>query len=344
MKVWNKIKGFLVRFVTVNVGLKIIACIMAFVLWILFAAVEDPVTTHTYTIPLNVINLEDYEASGGFVSLKDGSSLNGIELNVTVRAPKSTISVLSTEGASQAISASVDVFDIENDILTIFYAISEDYQGKIEFNSISNVSFLEVATDARSSLVLPIRLAVEGVPAEGFLVPTEDNRRVVSAQTVTVSGPSSVLNSLDHVSATVSVESVSTTKVGSVPLVFYDKNNREVVLPNNLCQLSCRSLTATIPVYRIYHLPVELQLVGNPQEGYLYNEDARLSQSEIPVYVDSTETNAPDKLVLQQDLSVVQGVFTIERDLATLIRQNFDNLYLYGEGGTLTVSLSCTQE
>lgn len=346
MTFWQKVKKFLKDLFTKNIAIKIISIILAILLWIVFAAVEDPAVTETYSIPLKVLNLEEYESAGHYVHLEKGGDIDDIRLDVTIRAPKSVLQEISFSGPEKAIEASADVFDIENGIMTIHYSVLEDYVGKVEFNTISNTSFLNVIKEDIVSKTVNIKLELVGTPTEGYFVPATDFNRSLSTQTVTVSGPQSLMEQLDHAAVVYSMDGLKES-VNEVPmnLRYIDKAGKEMNLPASICNFSATLVSVNIPLYRVYSLNLTLETVGEPMEGWKYVEDGELSKTQVQVYALAEAANCPSSMVIVQSIYNQAGTVTWEKDLAKLVSQNYSYLHLYSqEDSSIEITITFVQE
>ena len=91
-----------------NIWLKLLALVLAFVMWILVAQINNPVRTLSFSnVRVTLVNTESLEAQGKVYQILDNTNI----ANVTVRAPESVISSISAAD----ISAVADFSEITED-------------------------------------------------------------------------------------------------------------------------------------------------------------------------------------------------------------------------------------
>ena len=93
---------------TNNLWLKLLALLLAFVLWVLVAQINNPVRTLTYNnVKVTLVGTDVLDAEGKVYQILDGTDT----AKVTVRAPESVISSLTAND----ISAVADLSNISED-------------------------------------------------------------------------------------------------------------------------------------------------------------------------------------------------------------------------------------
>ena len=94
------------KFLTNNIGLKILSVVAAFVLWMVVVNVDDPVISRTYTgIPVEVVNGDAITNEGKTFEIVDGSN----SISVIVSAKRSVIEQMSRD----FIKATADMKDLQ---------------------------------------------------------------------------------------------------------------------------------------------------------------------------------------------------------------------------------------
>ena len=115
-----KIKERLRRFFTENLSLKLGAVVLAFIFWITFITIEDPVSTDSYRIGVQVEHLQEYLDKENYIELKNGNDISKLTLSVTIRARLSVLKEIKEKDlAASVIKATVDVYDEDGGILKV---------------------------------------------------------------------------------------------------------------------------------------------------------------------------------------------------------------------------------
>ena len=73
---------------TNNLGLKILAVLIASLLWLIAININDPVGQQTYTVNVQMVNLSKLTDNNKYVEVLEGSDT----IRVTVRAARSVLS------------------------------------------------------------------------------------------------------------------------------------------------------------------------------------------------------------------------------------------------------------
>ena len=95
----KKLSGIL-RLFTNNIWLKILALILAVMIWLVVVSIDNPVKDQNFTqIPVAVLNGDVFEKAGQSFELADSSST----VTVTARAERSVLSQLSRDDFSATV-------------------------------------------------------------------------------------------------------------------------------------------------------------------------------------------------------------------------------------------------
>lgn len=163
---------------------------------------------------------------------------------------------------------------------------------------------------------VPVTVETTGELAEGYVL----GNPTVKPQTVVVEGPSSWLNSLSKVVATVDVSGITDDIDVTRPIKLLDDEG------NSVRGISTKqnSVDITIPVYRVKSVPIELQTTNQLPDGYEL-VDIKLNPSKIDIVgrkeildkiesistvpIDINElisnTNVPVDLIIPEDVKLL---------------------------------------
>ncbi len=224
-------------------SIRLIAIFMAVLLWVYVANEQNPMSSHTYQIPLTVQGEpEGYVFSGlpGKVSIKVKSPKN---LSATLRVSDFTAQVnLSgiTEGEQQL-------------------PVQVTAPPGVEMIQVTP-QVVQVAADKITQKSVPVTLNLKGEVAQGLV----RGKPVLQPQAVTLEGPGKLLAGINHVGVAVNLSDVE------------DELVREVTVQTGVkgVTVSPTRVLVTVPVTSlpVKELPVRVELVGLPAEGYLAGE------------------------------------------------------------------------
>ena len=239
---------------TKNLGLKIVSILAAFILWLVVVNVDDPVISKTYTgIAVEVLNESVLSEQGKCYEIVGDTGT----INVVVTAHRSIIDEMSKDyikaTADLRLLTSLDTVPIE--------VRSTRYSDRIE-SVTTRESNLKIGIENLVKKEVPILVGHEGEPAEGFILARTEN----ALSTVTVSGPESVVNTVDKVVATADIKGVNSDITVTEPLYAYDAELTLVDDPR--LELSRTVTEIKYIIYASKTIPITSGFSGNPANGY----------------------------------------------------------------------------
>lgn len=205
------------------------ALVFAIAVWIFAVTQTDPTQTRAYprSLEMEVIGLAP-----------ELTIVNDIpdEVSLSLRAPSSLLDQL--ENDSNLINVTLDLSGLEVGVHTVNPQISINLS-PVEVASLDPSSIF-IKLDAIISQSYPVKITVLGNPAIGF----QSGEPELGAGTVTVSGPASLVNSIEQVVGEISIEDASENLTRTVNLSPLDVNGAEVAGVN----LNPGSIEVTVPI------------------------------------------------------------------------------------------------
>lgn len=256
---------------TKNWGLKILALIIAIVLWLLVVNITDPVSTRTYkNVKVTLINSRVITENGKTLEIVDDTD---VVSSVTVKAPRTVIQELGNSNDNIIAVADFEKLSADEKRVPIDVSVTK-YAEKIETIKSSD-SFISVNIENKKSVQLPITATTSGEVEEGFVIGD-----IVTAQNqVKVSGPESVIRRIAKASVDVQVtgfkENISTIS----DVILYDDDGREIKSENLM--LNIENVRVDVEILATKTVPVYFSVMGIPEEG-----------SELTGVVDTSVENA----------------------------------------------------
>ena len=259
-------KRFLSFFYT-DIQWKLLSVMLAFLLWLVAANMNDPVQNRNFNIPLQYYNMEILAREG--LMLVNGDALN-TPVQVGIRAHRSELDVLNAtvEEQLRRIVPSVDFRSVNTQAVlnsegpvTMRLDISANLYAGLEHNRI-NPSFIEVQIDAIAIGSFPVVYDILNDVAPGFeLRPI----RLVN-NNVTITGPRAVFATIDSVRVAVDVLGLhADAEMNGLPLVVLTRDGQDIT---DQLQLSVMETTATVPVWAIQATELRVRSTGNAADGF----------------------------------------------------------------------------
>lgn len=242
------------RLITNNFGLKVLAVFFACVLWFSVINIDDPKITRTFSTTVSVENAEYLTELGKCYEIINNT--NTISFKVTGK--RSYLERMSNAD----FKAVADLESIE-DMSRVPIEISpQRYAGNVTVAS--KVYYLELAVEDLVSMPFVI-----GVQTEGTVAETHALGEVSASPTLLrVSGPKSLVNTIDKVVAIVNVDGMSQDMTDSVIPTLYDENGNKV--DRSELTFNVQNVMAAVQILDTKDVTLNFQTSGELPEGYAY--------------------------------------------------------------------------
>lgn len=229
-----------------NLGLKLLALAAAVIIWLLVVSINDPVASKTFRdVPVTIQNEDVVTSEGKTYQIESGSTVN-----VTVRAQRSVLSQIVA--GDLIVTADMKEMNLSSMIPTNVSIAGFD--GRIQ-RATTNPVNVQVSIEDMVSNKFPISVSTTGTLRDGFaLAGTE-----VDPQTVTISGPESVIKSIDHAEARISLSGVSSNTTIRSELTLYDADNKEIDQTRLTNNIGDAGINVAVSVYPTKEVPVTIE-------------------------------------------------------------------------------------
>lgn len=279
------VKDWFRKYVLNNLGIKIISIIVAVIVWMLIINIEDPYKEKVFTVTVETINEEALSSVNMVYEIIEGSTAQ-----VTVRGKKSVVDKLRPDD----IKATADLSDLSavNAVAIVPKLIKNvSSEPVLECDQV-----LKVALEEMSRKQVKVTVVTEGTPDVGFSIGDCTAR----PNMVEVTGGQSAINKIDSVRVTVNVNGASEDFVKRVKPKAYDANGEEVV--SSTLTYSSPKVRATIRVLRTKSIPVNINIKGEPAQGYEFIKAACLPER-IEVAGSDKVLNTIEKVEIPIDIT-----------------------------------------
>lgn len=239
---------------THNLDLKILALVFAVILWLIVVNIDDPVKSIQFSgIEVKILHATELEKQGLCYEVLDGTDI----INVTVTGRRSVIEEISEDN----IIATADMKDLSS-MNTISIHVTSAKSG----NELDNIKLssenVKLNIEKLQKVTKRIVVETEGTPAEDYVL----GSRTVDLNQVQVSGPESIVSTIETAKAILNVDNSSSSVSASVPIYLYDENGDRV--ESSRVSMNISDVNINQEVLFSKEIEVWYEFNGTPEEGY----------------------------------------------------------------------------
>ena len=244
---------------TNNIGLKLLAFIFAFMLWLLVVNIDDPVGSKTFeNIPVTIEHSEVVTQDQRSYQVLDGTDT----VSVSVSATRSVLEKISAEN----IVATADMRELYLESQIPIEITIPGYEFESATASPRNV---QVKIEQNKSDTFPITVTTTGTERDGYVLGTVQ----ADPERVTVNGPESVIDQISKVVAEVNVSGLSSDSSIDATLTYYDADNNEISAEQLANNLGTTGVKVNVTLYHTARIPVTVDTSGvTAADGYIISE------------------------------------------------------------------------
>ena len=244
------------KLLTRNLGLKLASLLLAFVLWFLVAQIYDPKDTVTFNnIQVRLINTELLDEEGKVYDVLDNSNL----VRVTVTGPQS---IVKSELRRSDIVAEADMSKLTDiNTIAITYYCENISNDSVEIKG--NHDSVRLNVEDKTSKWIKLESNTIGDVASGYMI----GNVTLDQTNIEVTGPKSAISQVDHAGVDINVTDSTTSLSANVDIKLYDADDNELVLES--VKKNVDSAYMTVEVLATKEVPVEIEYMGVPEDGYM---------------------------------------------------------------------------
>jgi len=244
------------KLLTRNLGLKLASLLLAFVLWFLVAQIYDPKDTVTFNnIQVRLINTELLDEEGKVYEVLDNSNL----VRVTVTGPQS---IVKSELRRNDIVAEADMSKLTDiNTIAITYYCENISNDSVEIKG--NHDSVRLNVEDKTSKWIKLESNTIGDVASGYMI----GNVTLDQTNIEVTGPKSAISQVDHAGVDINVTDSTTSLSANVDIKLYDADDNELVLES--VKKNVDSAYMTVEVLATKEVPVEIEYMGVPEDGYM---------------------------------------------------------------------------
>lgn len=244
------------KWITNNLGLKILALFVSVGLWIIAININDPVSENTYTVNVTLQNSGVLSSAGKYFEVKDNSD----RIKVVVRGTRTALSQFNQTD----IVATADMSKITEDNLVPIELSTTKQSDKIE-GIRSESQYVKLALEDVRRLQMPIEVKVLNDPADGYILGATQT----SQNVVILSGPESIINHVESAAVEIDVSGATTDVKISLPIHLYSEEDD--IIDTSKVNMSVQEISTTASILQKAVVPLIAIPQGTPTQGYVLN-------------------------------------------------------------------------
>ncbi|HUM82679.1 MAG TPA: CdaR family protein [Lachnospiraceae bacterium] len=244
-------------------GLKIASLVLAFLLWLVIINVNDPQVTRTLSdVPVNITNASYVESMG--LSYKIATGFD--KVSVTLRGNRSVIEPLSEKDIT-ATADLTQIVNISSDPVMVPVTVTAPGGTSAEITATPGSIQITLEEMVSKNFVMTASRK-DTKPANGYQV----GDMSVNPEKITIRGPGSVIDKIDHVEAQVDLSGLAADADLKPQIKVIDKNGEELSATEMsylTLSLSSADVTVHVTLYSVVtNIALDVTPYGSPGKGY----------------------------------------------------------------------------
>ena len=268
-----------------NIFWAVISLVAALAIWLYMTATQEEEIDVTLSgVQVVFAGEEDLQATRGLV-ITDVSTRT---VDVTVRGTRLNIGSLAASDVQAVIDVSrFNSTSNSTQSYNLVYPDGVDASAvRVVRSSPSTISFQVTRMDDK---IVPVDAAFTGSVAEGYMLGDIE----YEPRSITVSGPQSVLETIDRVYVEVELMDLDATRTVEAPFTLRDADGNEIAKDG--LEFDFDTVTVTIPISKVKDVPIYVNIIegaGATRE----NTSIKLSESSITIAGDAATVDGINRI------------------------------------------------
>jgi YbbR domain-containing protein len=283
---------------TKNLSLKIIAVLFAVGLWLISININDPYQSKSYSVTVQLQNLNTMVNAGKYVEVADDSD----EITVSVRASRT---VMDSFSASNII-ATADLNEIdEQGQVPIKLSTTKTSSDKIE-SVRSDRQYVRVNVEDIYKVQKRIEIVTKNEPESGYIL----GKASTEQNALKISGPESVVSTVAKAVVTVDLDGATDDLSMLLPIELYDEDGGRISdsrLTTSIDEVQCvATILATAQV------PVNIEIKGEAAAGYGYTGIVESDPAQVTIAAKSSQIRSITSINVEEPLDITNATDNVE--------------------------------
>ena len=263
-----------------NMRIKVLSVLIAVLIWLLVANINDPVRKEKFTgIPVTIINENALTDLGYAYEVVEGD-----QVSITVEGKNSVVGNMSATDF-QAVADFSKLSEVDAVPIDV---TAKKYADQLEI-TLGNVNTMKIKKDQVISVSVPVNIVLDGEVAGGYAVGTATG----TPNLVKVTGPENLLSQAKEIRAEVDIDGVTHDVTTAAEPILYDKEGKEI--KSSQIDMDTSLIEVSVEVWKTKMVRIQLESQGRPAAGY--------EMSSFDYEPKQVEVAAPDDVL--DNLSVI---------------------------------------
>lgn len=310
-----------------NIGIKLVAVIVAIIVWWAIVNVDNPLKRKTFSgITVEIQNAESLISKGYIYKIESGNTTS-----ITISAPESVVNELKVSDF-KAVADVSQLSPLTDSVPIEVVCIRDDLANQI-VNITTKTTVVKLDIDNKDSVDFTLVADITGTPAADYY--TSDCH--ISPATIKVTGASTLIESIDHVALSYDISDMTSSVSEKLAPIFYDAAGN--VIDASGLEVSRNQFTLTLDIYPSKWINVTYAVSGTPHEGYTMTG---YSQNLEQVKITGTKENLANisELVIPSNAIDVTGIASNSTYTLKLAKYLSGNYRIVSESKELIVKVN----
>ena len=258
------------------------------------AQIYDPKDTVTFNnIQVRLINTELLDEEGKVYEVLDNSNL----VRVTVTGPQS---IVKSELRRSDIVAEADMSKLTDiNTIAITYYCENVSNDSVEIKG--NHDSVRLSVEDKTSKWIKLESNTIGEVASGYMI----GNVTLDQTNIEVTGPKSAISQVDHAGVDINVTDSSSSLSANVDIKLYDADDNELTLES--VKKNVNSAHMTVEVLATKEVPVEIEYMGVPEDGYMATGEVESSVPTVRIAGTASALVGISALTVPEDRMNITG-------------------------------------
>lgn len=235
-------------------GLKILSLVIAILIWIIVANVDDYRTTKQISgVEIEFVNGDAITEKNKVYEVPEGTTID-----IVVKGRRSVVEDLTNEDFKAV--ADLSKMSVTNAVAVEVSAISSYIAKDLTISYTDNAVVVAVENKMKKQLAITVRANSE--VEEGYAI----RNKTAAPNLITVEGAESVVNMIEEVVVDVDVKNANHSLTSYAKPVFLDKNGE--VIDSTKFEYDVEEVEVSVEILQTKKLSVKIKTTGEPKDGY----------------------------------------------------------------------------
>lgn len=244
---------------TNNLGLKILAVVLAVFMWLIMVNVSNPLMTETRTVAVEIINEDILEKSNLTYELQ-GKNTVTVSYDVRVRDQYRV-----TASDFYAYADLSQLYDVTGSIPVQVEIANDSVRPLIEGTPTVKPGVVQIKTEPLQRKRFDLRAHTTGTEQEGYAL----GQVSLNPGYVYVTGAVSVIGQISSAGVDLKIDGINSDQDGSARVKFYDANDNELNLGSEV-RLNIEEVDYHITILNVKNLALDFQVGGTVRDGFRF--------------------------------------------------------------------------